>query len=178
MKFLPFLLTGLSIGGISGALGIGGGVLLVPALIWLFHFDQRQAAGISLGVLALPVALPAAWKYYAQGLVQVDDLVAVVCIAGAFVVGSYLTASLVQHIPLPWLRLAFGLVLIGIGVHFLLGGNGEAGSAAYGLVAVALGWLAFLGLRALGRRHLAGPDLGQQIRDAHERGWGEIEYHI
>ena len=58
MKYLLFLTLGLTIGGLSGMLGIGGGVLLLPALIWLFDLKQAQAAGITLAVLAVPVTLP------------------------------------------------------------------------------------------------------------------------
>ena len=178
MKLLPYFVVGLSIGGISGLLGIGGGVLLVPVLIWLFGFHQREAAGISLAVLALPVLLPAVWKYYDHGLIRRDDLAAIACIAGAFILGSFVAASFVPYIPVAWLRLAFGLMLIYVAVHFLLGCDAEAASAAYGLAATALAWLVYLGLRVLGRRHLARPDLGQKIREAHEQGWGEIDYHI
>ena len=61
MQTLLLLAIGLAIGTISGALGIGGGVLLVPALIWLCRYDFPKAAGTTLAVLVPPIGLPAAW---------------------------------------------------------------------------------------------------------------------
>jgi uncharacterized membrane protein YfcA len=175
---LLFLMIGLSIGGVSGTLGIGGGVLLVPALTLLLGFEQRQAAGTTLAVLAVPVALPAVWKYYELGLLKPDHLKAAAWIAGAFVVGSYSAASVVSHVPVSLLRLGFGLMLIYIAAHFLLASDSEVANAAFGLLAVIAAWLAYLGLRLLGRRHTARPSLGQKIREMQEGGWGDSDYHI
>jgi hypothetical protein len=82
---LAYLALGLTIGLISGALGIGGGVLIVPALVWLFRFDYLRATGTSLAVLVLPVVALGAWRYYSAGRV---DVTAAVCIAVAFFVGG------------------------------------------------------------------------------------------
>src|SRR5206468_3244528 len=106
MTIFLYLLVGLVIGAISGTLGIGGGVLLVPALIWIFGFDQPRAAGTSLAILVPPVGLLAAWAYYQKGLM---DFEAAAWIAGAFAVGAYGGALVVPYIPLPTLRLLFGL---------------------------------------------------------------------
>src|SRR5262245_5360448 len=85
---LIYLVLGVTIGGMSGALGIGGGVILVPALIWLLDFDQKAAAGTTLAVLAVPVLVPSVWKYYEQGLIESKHLQAAAWIAVAFAVGS------------------------------------------------------------------------------------------
>jgi uncharacterized membrane protein YfcA len=174
-RILLFLAIGLTIGSISGALGIGGGVLLVPALIWLCGFDPKQAAGTSLAILIPPIGLPAAWKYYVDKRM---DLEAALWIAGSFAVGAYLSASLVHYLPERVLRLAFGLVMIYVAVRFMLHSDKEAATAAVGLTAVAFAWLSYLGLRLLGRRHLVKPDLGQQVRAMQEQGRGDIDYHI
>lgn len=177
MKIVLYLLIGLAIGGSSGALGIGGGVLLVPALIWLCGFEPRTAAGTTLAVLVVPVVLPAVWKYRAVGLI---DLEAAFWIAVSFAVGAYLGASLVVNhlVPDLTLRLSFGLVMMYIAVRFIVASNSEAANAAAGLTGVGLAWIVYLGLRSVGRRHALRPDLGRQINQLKERGAGELDYYI
>ena len=63
VQYLTYVAIGLTIGSVSGVLGIGGGVLLVPALIWLCKgFDMKKATGTSLAILIPPIGLPAAWR--------------------------------------------------------------------------------------------------------------------
>src|SRR6516165_8434319 len=112
MLILKFLLLGGVIGTLSGALGIGGGVLLVPALMWVCDFDYLRAAGTSVGVLALPVGLLGALEAFQQNRV---DPWAAVCIAVTFALGAYAGALLVPHLPRPVLLVCFGLLLIFIG---------------------------------------------------------------
>src|SRR4051794_34790936 len=102
MRIVVYLLLGGVIGALSGALGIGGGVLLVPALIWLCGFKYPQAAGTSLAVLVPPIGLPAALEAYAHDRV---DFETAVCIALAFAVGAFLGARLVPYLPDELLRL-------------------------------------------------------------------------
>jgi uncharacterized membrane protein YfcA len=175
MTTLLYLSVGLSIGVISGTLGIGGGVLLVPVLMWVFKFTQPEAAGTSLAVLVFPVLVLPAWKYYARGQVHLE---AAVWIAGAVAVGSYAGALVVPYLPLPALRVFFGLIMIYVATRFLLASDAEAANAALGLGATAAAWVAYLGLRLLGRRHLRRPDLGQEIRRAEGQGGHDPDYYI
>ena len=175
MRILLYLGIGLGIGSLSGALGIGGGVLLVPLLIWGAGFDFSRATGTSLGVLSLPVAAVGAWRAYRGGRV---DLEAAVCIALAFVAGAFFGADLAERLPQHTLRLVFGLLMVLVAFRFILAADSEAANAAAGLFAAVLAWVAFLGLRALGRRYRARPDLGQLIREQAHRGKGESDYQI
>jgi uncharacterized membrane protein YfcA len=178
MQILLYLGIGLTVGSVSGALGIGGGVLLLPALIWLCGFEPRMAAGTTLAVLVVPVVLPAAWKYYSARLMDPE---AAVWIASAFVVGGYFGAYLAVNHYLPdfALRLGFGLMMIFVAVRLMLSADSEAANAAAGLLAAGAAWLLYLGLRFLGRRHLAPPpDLGDEIRLMQKQGHGEAEYYI
>jgi hypothetical protein len=61
------LLVGLVVGMVSGVVGIGGGILFVPALVWLLGMNQHRAQGTSLGALLLPVGALAFWEYYRKG---------------------------------------------------------------------------------------------------------------
>jgi uncharacterized membrane protein YfcA len=172
---IVYVVIGLLVGSVSGALGIGGGVLLVPALMWLCRFEPAKAAGTSLAILIPPIGLPAAMKAYSKNYV---DLEAALWIAGAFTVGAYFGASVVSRIPEFTLRLMFGTLMIYVGVRFLTGATPESRYAWIALISIIFAWLGHLALRALGRRHLTPPSLGQEIQSMQEKGYGDLEYHI
>jgi len=106
------LLVGLLVGMVSGVVGIGGGILFVPALVWLGGMDQHKAQGTSLGALLLPVGLFAFLEYYRNG--EADLRVALLLGAG-FLLGGYFGALGAQHISELWLRRIFALTLIAVG---------------------------------------------------------------
>lgn len=180
MRILLYIAVGLGIGSVSGTLGIGGGVLLMPALIWLFGFDHPKAAGTTLAILAFPVGLwPTVWVYFRDGHIDGHDLKAALWIAGAFAVGAYTGATFVKQLSaVVNLQMIFGLLLIYIGTRFVMGSHSEATDALAGLVAVTLAWGVYLYLRILGSRHLPKPDLGQAIQQAHERNQQDEDYTI
>jgi uncharacterized membrane protein YfcA len=173
MNILLYSALGVAVGFASGLVGTGGGVLLVPALVWILK-DHRTAVGTTLAVMVPPIGLMAAVEYYRRGEV---NLQAAAVIAATFIVGAWLGGKLAEHIHIEVLRLLFGLILIYVAVRFLLASDRDVASAFLGVIAVALAWLAYIGLRALGRRHLPRPSLGDQIR-AMEQVDRTGEYHI
>jgi uncharacterized protein len=175
MQVLLFLAIGLSIGTISGALGIGGGVLIVPALIWLCRYDFSKAAGTSLAILVPPIGLPAAWAYYNKNQI---DLHAALWIAVAFALGAFFGASIAHHLPERVLRFCFGLIMMYIAARFLIATDSEVLHAVAGLTAVTMAWLCYLAMRAIGRKHMLKPDLGRQIRAIQEEGRHAVDYRI
>ena len=116
MEYVLLLLFGVGVGVISGLLGIGGGVALVPGLVLLFGFSQREAQGTSLAVLIPPIGIFAAMAYYRQGDVR---LPVVGWVALGFMAGAYLGALLVSRIPQSALQACFGAVLLYVGWTFL-----------------------------------------------------------
>jgi uncharacterized membrane protein YfcA len=110
------LLLGFGIGVISGIIGIGGGVILIPALIWLLGMSQRKAQGTSLAALLLPVGIFAFWTYYREGDA---DLRVGLLIAAGFAVGGLFGGWGAQYIPELWLRRIFAVTLITIGAKML-----------------------------------------------------------
>jgi uncharacterized membrane protein YfcA len=177
MDIVQYLGIGLVVGVVSGTLGIGGGVLMLPALWWICNLPPSRAAGTTLAVLVVPVVLPAAYEYYTRGNV---DWKAALWIALAFAVGGYVGAILRNRHMLPEevLRLSFGLIMIYIAFNVILSADPTVAKAAAGLAATGMAWLAFLGLRLLGRRALTRPNLQEQIQRLDEQGQGNQDYYI
>jgi uncharacterized membrane protein YfcA len=115
-----YLLLGLMVGLISGVVGTGGGVLIVPALVFLFHMNQRKAQGTSLGALLAPIGILAFWEYYKAGEV---DVPAALWIALGFAVGGYFGGLWAQHISEPVLRRLLGSLLLVTALRMLLAKN-------------------------------------------------------
>lgn len=113
-----FILIG-SLGGVaSGMFGIGGGIVIVPALVYWAGFTQHKAIGTSLAVLLPPVGLAAVIEYYRQGNV---DFRAAIILAMTMIAGVWLGAWLAHRISGPHLRLAFGVFVFGLGIFLIFG---------------------------------------------------------
>lgn len=117
MVWLGYGLLGALAGVLSGLLGIGGAIVIIPVLVYAFKFSQHQAQGTSLATLLLPIGLLAAWKYYAAGHVNVK---AAAVMAGCFFVGGLLGAVLAERISGVWLQRSFGVFLLAIAVRMIL----------------------------------------------------------
>jgi uncharacterized membrane protein YfcA len=101
---------------VSGVVGIGGGILFIPALVYLLGMDQHKAQGTSLGALLLPVGLFAFLEYYRRGNA---DLKVALLLAVGFLIGGYFGAVGAQHISELWLRRIFAVTLIVVGGRML-----------------------------------------------------------
>jgi uncharacterized protein len=106
---LLFILVGALAGILSGLLGIGGGIIIIPALVLLFGFSQHLAQGTTLALMVPPIGILAAWTYYRQGNV---DLPAAAWICLGFVVGSVLGARWASTLPEIVLRRGFGILFL------------------------------------------------------------------
>ena len=102
-------LVGLAAGALSGMVGVGGGIIIVPALVYILGFSQFQAQGTSLGLLLLPVGFLAVWNYYKQGYIDVK-VVLVMC--AAFVVGGYLGSKFTLSLPQETVKKIFAVILL------------------------------------------------------------------
>jgi len=116
INILLYLLLGLSAGIFSGLIGIGGGVLIVPALVFLFKFSQHQAQGTTLALLVPPIGILAAWTYYRQGYV---DLKAAAFICLGFFLGGLLGAKIATSLPNMVLKKIFGVALLLIALKMI-----------------------------------------------------------
>ena len=138
MFYAQVFFLGLAIGIISGMLGIGGGVLLIPGLILLLGFTQQEAQGTSLAAMVPPIGIFAAIVYWRNGHVQIPIAVLV---AIGFMLGALLGAMLVPYIATTWLRMGFGCLLLYVGALFVFGRAGVKYVAALP-AGVSLGLLA------------------------------------
>jgi len=112
------LLIGLAAGVLSGFVGVGGGIIMVPALVWLLGYSQHQAQGTSLAVLVLPVVFLGAWNYHKQHPL---DLKAVGIIAGAFVIGGFMGSKMSLAMPTDAVRKVFGVLMIVAALKLIFG---------------------------------------------------------
>jgi uncharacterized membrane protein YfcA len=111
------MIIGLLAGVLSGLVGVGGGIIIVPALVFLLGFSQHQAQGTSLGLLLLPVGILAVFNYYKQGYI---DIKVVLIMSVAFVLGGWLGSKLSLSISEQLLKKVFAFILIGVAAKILL----------------------------------------------------------
>ncbi len=112
------LVVGIAAGILSGFVGIGGGIIMVPALVWLLGYSQHQAQGTSLAVLVLPVVFLAVRNYYKAGFI---DPKVVAVIALAFVAGSYFGSKWALALPMETVRKVFGGVTLLVAIKLIFG---------------------------------------------------------
>jgi uncharacterized membrane protein YfcA len=113
---LRFAGIGLAAGLSSGFFGIGGGVIIVPALVYLAGFTQHKATGTSLAILLPPVGLAAVMEYHRHG--NVDLRIALLVAVGLFV-GAWLGALVANRMSGPSLRLVFGIFIVLMGFQLI-----------------------------------------------------------
>ncbi len=116
------LVIGLLAGFLSGLIGIGGGVIIVPALVLFLGFSQKLAQGTSLGILLLPVGLLAVLQYYKQGYLNVNY---VVIISTAFIVGSLLGSKLALSLSDEKMKKIFAVIMLLIAIKMLFFDNSK-----------------------------------------------------
>ena len=106
---LLLVIIGLLAGVLSGFVGVGGGLIIVPALVYIMGLSQHEAQGTSLGVLLLPVGILAVMNYYRSG--QLDIRYALI-IAAAFVAGGYFGSKWALVLPEVVVRRVFGFIML------------------------------------------------------------------
>jgi uncharacterized membrane protein YfcA len=113
---LLLAIIGLAAGVLSGMIGIGGGIIVVPALVFILGFSQQQAQGTSLGLLLLPVGILAVMNYYKQGYI---DIKVVGIMSVTFILGGWLGSKLSLSIPQETVKKIFAVLLIVVAAKML-----------------------------------------------------------
>lgn len=114
--YLLAVLIGLGTGIAGGLLGIGGGIIMIPALVLLLGFNQHQALGTTLAAMIPPIGFFAAYEYYKNGHVNVP---VAALIALGFIVGGFFGARIAVSIDAELLKRIFGAILLLISLKFL-----------------------------------------------------------
>ncbi len=107
--FVVLIIIGLLAGILSGLVGIGGGIIMIPLLIMLLGLTQHQAQGTALFAMLPPIGILAAMNYFKQGYVKWEYAVV---IALTFVIGGYLGSKLSLSLPQQTVRRVFGVVML------------------------------------------------------------------
>jgi len=118
VNIMLYVVLGLVAGILSGLLGIGGGIIIIPVMVLLFGMSQHQAQGTTLALMVPPIGLLAAWAYYKQGFVDLK-MAAFVCIG--FFVGGLIGAEFATNIPEQVLKKTFGAVLLVLSLRMIIG---------------------------------------------------------
>ncbi|MGA7719652.1 MAG: sulfite exporter TauE/SafE family protein [Ignavibacteriaceae bacterium] len=117
-KTLLLLLIGLIAGVFSGVLGIGGGIVIIPMLVYFLGFSQHQAQGTSLGLLLPPVGALAVLNYYKAGFV---DIRAALLMVITFLIGSYLSSLFAIHLSESIIKKIFAIFLLAYSMKLFFG---------------------------------------------------------
>ena len=113
---LILIAIGIISGIMAGMLGIGGAIVMVPALVFIMGMSQQAAQGTSLAVMLPPIGIIAAFNYYKAGQVNIKFAF---ILAAAFLIGSYFGSKLALNLPQPVLKKIFGILLILVAARML-----------------------------------------------------------
>ena len=131
---LIIILVGIGAGMLSGLVGVGGGLVIVPALVYFIGFSQKTAQGTSLGLILLPVGIFGVLQYYKQGHV---DFRIVGILAIGFLAGSFFGSKIALSLPQETVKKIFAVLMILIAIKMLFldkpKKTGEGENTAQGL---------------------------------------------
>jgi uncharacterized protein len=119
---LIIILVGIAAGVLGGLVGVGGGIIIVPALVYFIGFSQKTAQGTSLGLIMLPVGILGVLQYYKQGHV---DFRVVGILAIGFLLGSYFGSKIALSLPQETIKKIFAVLMIIIAIKMLFFDKGK-----------------------------------------------------
>lgn len=116
-QMLGFISLGIAAGSLSGVTGIGGGIIIVPMLIYFFGYSAHMAQGTTLALMVPPIGIAAAWAYYQRGMVNIP---AALIIALGFIAGSVVGAKLAIALPENVIRRIFAVLLLAVAIKMFM----------------------------------------------------------
>ena len=117
MNAVLYIILGIVTGIFGGMFGIGGGTILIPALVYLFGLTQHQAQGTTLAIMIPPIGLLAALRYYYSGNVKLG-MAGLICLG--FFFGGFIGANFIQNLSDPMLKRLFGVFLLFVSINMIL----------------------------------------------------------
>ena len=127
-QLLILVLVGLFAGALSGFVGVGGGIIIVPAMIYFMNMNQMQAQGVSLALLMLPVGILGVMNYYKAGHIQFNY---VFIMAVGFVLGNYFGSKYAMRVPEHKIKFVFALLMLYVAVQMLWKSGAKWASELY-----------------------------------------------
>lgn len=115
-EIILLLIVGIVAGLLAGLFGVGGGIIVIPALIYIFGMNQHQAQGTSIAFLLLPVGILAFMNYYRAGYINIKFAA---ILAATFVIGGYFGSKIALNIPVDNLKRVFAVFMILVGIKML-----------------------------------------------------------
>ena len=116
-EVVMLIIIGLLGGFISGSLGVGGGIIIVPSLIFILGLTQHQAQGTSLAMMLAPIGILAALNYYRAGHVNVGYALILMAV---FILGGYLGSLFAINLPATALKKFFGILMLIVGLRMII----------------------------------------------------------
>lgn len=120
LTFVLLVVIGLLAGLFSGLVGLGGGIIIIPALVFLLGMNQHTAQGTSIALMLPPIGLLAAINYYKTGAINITYAI---IIASAFFIGGYFGSKIAISLPEAIVRKVFAAFMILMGLKMLFGGK-------------------------------------------------------
>jgi uncharacterized membrane protein YfcA len=117
-QIIILLAVGLLAGFLSGTLGVGGGLIIVPSLVFILGMTQHQAQGTSLAMMLAPVGILAAFKYFREGYINIKYAI---ILALAFILGAWLGSLFSVSLSGPVLKKIFGVLMLAVGIQMIAG---------------------------------------------------------
>lgn len=117
-EIIILLVIGLTAGVLSGMVGIGGGIVIVPALVYFFGFSQQSAQGTVLFMFLFPIGILGVYNYYQAGYI---DWKTAAIMGTTFLVGSFLGSKIAINIDQTMMKRIFGGIILLISIKMLLG---------------------------------------------------------
>lgn len=115
-EIIILICIGLAAGAFSGMFGIGGGLVMVPAMVFFLAMSQHEAQGTSLGVLVIPVAAVAAFNYYKEGELNIKYAI---IIALSFIIGGYFGSKISLGMSQLFLKRTFGVLMLFMAIKLI-----------------------------------------------------------
>ena len=119
---ITLILIALTAGIASGFIGIGGGIVIIPALIYFLGLSQFEAQGVSLTLMLPPIGILAFYNYYQQGHLSKELIVFALVMGIAFVVGGFIGSKISLKTPIHWVKIIFGSAMFYVSIKMIVSG--------------------------------------------------------
>ena len=119
---ITLVLIGLAAGIASGFIGIGGGIVIIPALIYFLGLTQFQAQGVSLTLMLPPIGVLAFYNYYQEGHLSKPLIIYALIMGSAFIIGGFIGSKASLKTPIHWVKIIFGGAMLYVSVKMIISG--------------------------------------------------------